>query len=253
MDRLAFVAANAIAAQAQIRQNITHGIANVSTTGFKQSFASVTESFRADGAGISTRINPQNIPSDLVDLSGGSAIFTGQRLDIALNGNAVMGVTALDGASAYTRRGDLRINNQGALETGTGQLVRSDNGGAITIPVGLEVSIQEDGSIFGIDRTQVGPVQSVLIGKINMRDATGVLIERRIDGLFQVKGKPGEEIPTGEVTPTLKPQTLESSNINPVEYMIRLMDYARSFEHQVNLVKSAKQNDESGTSMLKPS
>ena len=252
MDRLAFVAVTAIAAQTNIRQNLAHGTANVNTTGFKQSFATaVSESIRAEGAGLSTRINFSNIPSDIIDLGGGSAVFTGQKLDVAFNGRTVLSVTAPDGSLAFTRRGDLKINSTGALQTGGGHLVRSENGGALTIPIGVEVSIKEDGSVYGTDQAQVGVAQPVLIGKISIREATSQVLERRVDGLFQVQGKPGADIQAGAIAPSLSPETLESSNVNPVEYMVRLMDNARTFEHYINLVKSAKENDQSGTSMMK--
>jgi flagellar basal body rod protein FlgF len=35
--------------------------------------------------------------------------------------------------------------------------------------------------------------------------------------------------------------------------MIKLMDQSRSFEQQINMIKEAKANDESGESMMKSS
>ncbi|MBV5346458.1 MAG: hypothetical protein JZU63_13600, partial [Rhodoferax sp.] len=63
-----------------------------------------------------------------------------------MDDQAVMGVTASNGELAFTRRGDLKVNARGALEMGTGALVRGQNGGPITVPPGFFVRISKDGS-----------------------------------------------------------------------------------------------------------
>jgi flagellar basal-body rod protein FlgF len=56
----------------------------------------------------------------------------------------------------------------------------------------------------------------------------------------------------GPNLPTLTAQALESSNVNPVTAMVKLIDFSRSFESQIRVIKEAKSLDESGSSMLKP-
>jgi flagellar basal-body rod protein FlgF len=93
----------------------------------------------------------------------------------------------------------------------------------------------------------------VLIDRILLRDASQTALERREDGLYRVVGKPNEDIPiTGKLT-TLSPETLEGSNVNAMEVMVKLMDQSRSFEMQVNVIKQSKDVDESGGSMMRAS
>jgi flagellar basal-body rod protein FlgF len=40
--------------------------------------------------------------------------------------------------------------------------------------------------------------------------------------------------------------------VNPVTAMVKLIDFSRSFESQIRVIKEAKSLDESGSSMLKP-
>lgn len=253
MDRLAFNAAAAINEQRLARQMATNDLANVSTPGFKRSFEVALRAITVEGESLQTRIQPQAFTQDYINLKPGTAVSTGRDLDISLTGQAVLGVTAPDGQLAFTRRGDLRINANGALENGSGHLIRGQGGAAITLPPGLNISINSDGAVYGIDPTQVGVTQPVLIGDLLLRDASQTPLERREDGLFKVVGKPGQDITPGPTLPSLSSQTLEGSNVNPMEMMVKLMDQSRSFEQQIIMIKTSKMNDESGTSMMRTS
>jgi len=182
-------------------------------------------------------------------------IKTGRDLDVAMDDQTVMGVTAPNGELAFTRRGDLKLNGSGVLEMGTGALVRGQNGGGpITIPPGFFVKISKDGSIFATNPAQAGVAAPVLIDKILLRDASQVSLERREDGLYKIVGKPtNEDIPVTGKLATLTPETLEGSNVNAMEVMVKLMDQSRSFEMQVNVIKQNKDVDESGGTMMRAS
>jgi flagellar basal-body rod protein FlgF len=68
-----------------------------------------------------------------------------------------------------------------------------------------------------------------------------------------VVGKPNEDIPVTGSLVSLTPETLEGSNVNAMEVMVKLMDQSRSFEMQVNVIKQSKDVDESGGSMMRAS
>lgn len=254
MDRLAFNAVAAINEQRVARQMSTNELANVSTVGFKRSYEASIRAIQVTGSGLATRFQPQSFTEDYISMKAGAVMATGNDLDVAMSGNTVMGVTATDGTLAFTRRGDLRVNANGALENGSGFLVRGQGGGAITIPPGLKITIKADGSIFGTDPAQGANTPSVPLGNLLMRDSTGTKLQRREDGLFKVsEGTPGQDIPPGPNLPNLTPGALEGSNVNALTVMVKLMDQSRSFEQQVNMIKQSKSCDESGATMLKPS
>ncbi|MEO0029637.1 MAG: Flagellar basal-body rod protein FlgF [Pseudomonadota bacterium] len=253
MDRLAFNAAAAINEMRTSRQMTTNELANVATPGFKRSFESAMMTLKVQGAGFESRLQPQAYSSDNINMKPGTVLKTGRDLDVAMDEQAVMGVSAPNGELAFTRRGDLRLNGNGVLETGVGAMVRGQNGGPITIPPGFLININKDGAVFATNPGQPGVAAPVLIDRILLRDASQTALERREDGLYRVVGKPNEDIPiTGKLT-TLSPETLEGSNVNAMEVMVKLMDQSRSFEMQVNVIKQSKDVDESGGSMMRAS
>ena len=251
MDRLAFNAAAAINEQRLTRQMTVNELANVTTVGFKRSYEVAMNAIKVEGPGFTSRLQPQSVSADVVKLQGGAIMATGNPTDVAMNDSTVLGVTAANGELAFTRRGDLRVNTAGVLENSARHVVRGQGGGAITIPPGLEVSINADGSVYAIDRAQAGVVQPVLIDRMLMRDASTTPLERRQDGLFGPVGKLGADIVDGPVIPSLTARALEGSNVNAMEVMVKLMDQSRSFEHQVRNIKESKTIDESGATMMK--
>ena len=254
MDRLAFNAAAAINEMRTGRQMTTNELANVATPGFKRSFESAMMTLKVQGAGFESRLQPQAYASDNINMKPGVIVKTGRDLDVAMDEQTVMGVTASNGELAFTRRGDLKLNGSGVLEMGTGALVRGQNGGPITIPPGFFVKISKDGSIFATNPAQAGVAAPVLIDRILLRDASQVSLERREDSLYKIVGKPaGEDIPVTGKLATLTPETLEGSNVNAMEVMVKLMDQSRSFEMQVNVIKQNKDVDESGGTMMRAS
>jgi flagellar basal-body rod protein FlgF len=124
MDRLAFNAAAAINEGRTARQMTTNELSNVATPGFKRSFEAAMLTLKVQGAGFESRLQPQSFATDNINMKPGVIIKTGRDLDVAMDEQSVMGVTASNGELAFTRRGDLRLNGNGVLEMSTGALVR---------------------------------------------------------------------------------------------------------------------------------
>src|SRR5690606_21844374 len=80
------------------------------------------------------------------DFEQGSMIQTGRDLDLAVAGQGWLAVQAEDGTEAYTRAGDLSIDANGMLRTGSGLPVLG-NGGPIALPPSAKVQIGQDGTI----------------------------------------------------------------------------------------------------------
>ena len=253
MDRLVFNAAAIIANQAISRQMHTNELANLSTTGFKASYDVALQSVKTNGSGFDTRYQPELVEKDLIKMTPGTLMVTGNPLDVAMQDATVLGVQAPNGDLAFTRRGDLRVNASGVLETGDGNIVRGDDG-PITMPPGFHFSIKQDGTIYANDPTQAGVQTEQLIGKLLLRDSSTTPLRRREDGLFRVDKMPmGSDIPATEKKPSLISQTLEGSNINAIDAMTKMIFYARTFETQIRVIKDAKEIDSSGATMIRQS
>jgi flagellar basal-body rod protein FlgF len=250
MDRLAYNAVAAINEQRVSRQVTANEMANVSTPGFKRSYEVAMQAIKAEGAGLETRMQPKAVSRDIIALKPGAVMVTGRELDVAMNEQAVLGVSTRDGKLAFTRRGDLQVSASGVLQNGSGFAVRGEGGQAITVPPIGKISINPDGSIYATN--PAAPAEpGVLVGRLLLRDASQVNLERREDGLFQIERQEGADITNGTGRVAVTPKALESSNVNPMEIMIKLMDQARTFEQQVRIIKESKSGDEAGASMLK--
>ena len=92
MDRLAFTAMASINERRLLREQLNNELANVSTVGFKKSYESAMVAVKAKGDGFDTRIQPFIEKTNAVNLEPGAMMATGNKMDIAMLDNAVLGV-----------------------------------------------------------------------------------------------------------------------------------------------------------------
>lgn len=251
MDKLAFTALASINNQANVRTQITNSLANVSTVGFKDTFSLAEQSNQIKGEGMNTRVLPGMAKQEVINLSPGALNMTGNVMDVAMNDKTVLGIQADNGEIGFTRRGDLRVSASGLIENAAGQLILGEKG-PISVPQGQLVSIGQDGTVMGKSPTQVGAIPMNL-GQLMLRDASEMPLMRRTDGLFQplTNEFQGKDFPTGPNPVSLVSGTLEGSNVNPVEAMIKMMDISRTFESKIKTISEIKSVDESGASMMR--
>jgi flagellar basal-body rod protein FlgF len=76
---------------------------------------------------------------------------------------------------------------------------------------------------------------------------------RRADALFEPFNEEfrGGDFPTGPQPASVSTGSLEGSNVNPIEAMVKLMDFSRSYEAKIKLVSEIKSIDENGASMMR--
>ena len=251
MDKIAFTALASIKNQSQLRAQITNSLANVSTVGFKDSYALAEQARESQGDGFNTRVSPGMASQEVIKLHPGAFNMTGNPLDIAMNDKTVMGIEASNGDIAFTRRGDLRVSATGLLETAAGQVVLGE-AGPITVPQGQLLSIGPDGTVRGKSLAQPN-LPATEIGQLLLRDASQTPLIRRTDGLFEPLDEDfrGKDFPDGPEAVSLTTGALEGSNVNPIEAMVKLMDYSRAFEAKIKTVSEVKSVDESGASMMR--
>ena len=251
MDRLAFTSLAAVENQSEIRAQITNNLANVSTIGFKESFALASKSVDVKGDGFSSRSSVTVDSQDVINLMPGVPSRTGRAMDVALQAATVLAVQAENGDIGFTRRGDLRVSPTGVIENAAGHLILGE-AGPINIPPGQLVTISPDGSVFGSLPTEPD-VPPILLGNLMLRDASEMPLTRRVDGLFEPIDMQfrGADFPTGPQPVLLQSGSLEGSNVNPIESMIKMMDFSRSYEAQINMINEIKSVDEKGTTLMR--
>jgi len=250
MDKGIYTAVGSINAQRMQETNAVHELANVSTIGFKKAYLIALESYRVDGDGYKTRFLAANSPSGVVNLSPGSRIATGNALDIFMNGETVLGVQNSAGEIAFTRRGDIRVNQNGELALVSGQLVMGDGGAAIVPPEDQLLSISDEGVIYAVDPEQeVAEPQEV--ARLMLRDASETALEKMQDGLFKVRGEAPGDFDTGPLPVSISSGQLEGSAANAMETMVKMMNGVRSFEMKMKLVKELGDLGDSNNTLMR--
>ena len=131
MDRLVHTAMTAMRGAMARQTAIANNLANANTIGFRAESANASTTW-LNGPGVNARAQATE-QVVAADMASGTVTQTGNPLDIALNGDALLTVQAPNGDEAYTRRGDLKMNESGLLTTGDGNPVLGE-GGPITLP-----------------------------------------------------------------------------------------------------------------------
>src|SRR6187399_3408000 len=144
---------------------------------------------------------------------------------------------APDGKEAYTRAGDLQVDANGQLTTGTGHPVLGD-GGPITVPPYTSIYFARDGSISIVAQGQT-PDTTSTVERIKLVKPADEALARGDDGLFRMKD--GSSAPS-DPSVQLGSGTLESSNVNTADAMVTMIELARHFEMQVKAIRTAEEN-----------
>ncbi|WP_018691122.1 flagellar basal body rod protein FlgF [Algicola sagamiensis] len=222
-----------------------NNLANTQTTAFKADFEQA-RSQQAFGEGLPTRVFAQTErPGQNFD--GGAIITTERELDIAVDGQGWIGVLAPNGQEGYTRDGNLKINENGLLETGDGFPVIGDDGPiAIPLPV-QKIEIGRDG-IISVLPEGAPPNALEEVGRIKLVNPELKNFHRLNDGLFYAKdGQPIE----ADANVRISSGMLESSNVSVVEEMTHMISLQRQFEMQVKMIKSAEEIDSQHTQTMR--
>ena len=244
MDKLIYTAASGLKSHMAAQAAIANNMANASTIGFRAEKVNF-DSLMLKGPGFDSRQPASEEVMDF-DRSAGAITTTGRNLDIAIPGDQWMAVQATDGTEAYTRRGDLNISATGGLETGDGFPVMG-SGGPITVPPATSVSIASDGtvSIIPVGGDAKNPQ---VIDRIKFASPNGSQTVKGLDNLVHVKG--GGVLPA-DLDAKCVSGALEQSNVNMTQALVDMIENQRSYEVQANLMKSAKDMDESAASVMR--
>lgn len=243
MDRLIYVAMTGAKHIMEQQANTAHNLANVSTTGFRAQL----DSFRAVpvvGEGMPTRsfVVDSTVGADFTP---GPMQQTGRALDVAIQGKGWIAVQLENGTEAFTRQGSLKTSENGVLQTAGGLSVLGD-GGPISIPPDVNVTIASDGTISSTERAGK-PGQANVLGRIKLVNPPEDTLVRGDDGLFRVKAGGETE---ADVNVRVAGGALEGSNVNAVDAMVNMISLGRAFEMHMSLLKNAESNAAKASQLL---
>ncbi len=243
MDRALYLsmtgAKSSLAAQATNANNL----ANASTSGFRADIERFS-SMPVYGPGHATRVYSQD---DAVGFNSeaGSLMQTGRAMDVGINGEGWIAVGTADGGEAYTRRGDLRIDDSGLLMNGAGQPVIG-NSGPISLPPFEELMIGSDGTVT-IKPVGAGEGELAVIDQIKLVLGEASEMKKGKDALF--RSIDGEDL-ASDGSVRVSGGSLESSNVNGIESMVSMIEYSRNFESMVKFFEELEKMDSASTRLM---
>jgi len=233
-------ASGALVAESMV-DNVANNLANVNTSGFKQTLLQIQSApsldiYRIQTDPGKTAGNPlpgRPVSQEVGELGTGALIYdtptsftqgplqqTGNPLDVAISGNANAFFTVqTPNGVRYTRDGEFAEDAQGILRTRDGNTVLNTQGQQIQLQQQGQVTIEQDGTIVQ---------NGVTVGQLALTQFNS-LLNLRPEGvnLYNPSGNAG---PSPTTAATVQQGMLETSNSSVVKSMVDLITAERWFD-----------------------
>ena len=249
-------AAKGMLALMDMNDNIANNLANVNTVGFKRGalrFKDIMESAVYSQQGSILRNNSTQYLGDLSagsvsmqylhDFSQGALDKTGNKYDVAIEGDGFFKVQDINGNIAYTRNGSFLVDHDDYLITKQGDYVLDVNSRRIRMrPEDLDPSVMRDrleviigerGQIEINSYEQKIPLQTIGIFDFSDKEdlfevGDAKYIQRDVEGNPELRAEKF----------TVQQGMLELSNANVVREMINTINTTRNYESLSKVVSS---------------
>jgi len=252
MSSALWVAKTGLDAQQTRMSVISNNLANVNTTGFKQSRAAFEDLLyqnvrQAGGQSSQDTILPsglmlgtgvRTVATEKI-FSQGNLVQTENALDVAIQGQGFFQVLRPDGGLGYSRAGNFQTDAQGQLVTSNGYQIQP----AITIPEDAQsITIGTDGVVSVVQPGQAAPTQ---VGAIQLADFTNPAgLQPAGENMYMetaASGAPQVGTPGLNGLGSVQQGSLETSNVNVVEEMVNMIEAQRAYEMNSKVISSVDQ------------
>ncbi|MGC8828596.1 MAG: flagellar basal-body rod protein FlgG [Verrucomicrobiia bacterium] len=227
---------------------IANNLANVNTTGFKRMKVEFQDlMYQVTKAPGAEQGGGNQLPTGLQIGQGsrpvatsriftmGELVQTGEKLDVAIEGDGFFEVQLPDGTRAYTRDGALKMGPDGRITTSDGLVLQ---GGFQPVPPGTtSITISSDGEVTydGASGRQTFRVQLVRFANPAGLESLGRNLYRETLASGPAEqGNPGEN-----GFGRLAQGFLEMSNVKVVEEMVNLIMAQRAYEINAKAAQAA--------------
>lgn len=245
------IAATGMNAQQLNVDVLSHNIANLNTTAFKQSVPAFTDLVYQNRIGVGAITSSAgtlaptglqvglgvNVGSTYKIMEQGTINRTGNPFDLAISGKGFFRVIMPDGTTNYTRDGSFQINQDGQMVTKEGYQFDP----AITVPANAtDFTVTQQGVVSAkIDgvTTELGTITlSTFINQAGL-ESLGDNYYRETEA----SGAPIDSNPGEDGTGTITAQALETSNVDAIESITRLITAQRAYELNSKVITTADQ------------
>lgn len=250
MNPAMWISKTGVQAQEDKLQAIANNLANVNTVGYKRDRVVFEDLFyqverqpgaeTADGTSSPSGVqlgNGTRLVGTQKVFTVGNIQTTGQSLDVAIVGQGFLQIQQPDGETAYTRAGQLQVNQDGQLVNAQGLPLVPE----ITIPANAtNVTIGANGAVSAIVAGSAAPVELGQLTLANFVNPSGLLAVG--DNLFRetpASGTPTEGVPGEDGLGQLKQGALEGSNVQAVEEMVEMIAAQRTYEMNTKVLSAA--------------
>ncbi len=229
---------------------IANNLANVNTTGFKKNKIEFQDMLYQKRRAVGAEEGAGNLVPSGVEVGNGTRVVstakiysqgqltqTGEKMDVAIQGDGFFEVQRPDGTTAYTRDGGLKIGPDGTVVTNDGMPVL---GGFQPIPVDAQnVAISPNGQVT-IETP--GGQQNFQIQLVRFNNPAG--LRSAGNNLFDetpASGAPNLGNPNEAGFGSLLQNHLETSNVNVAEEMVNMILAQRAYEVNAKAIQTSDQ------------
>lgn len=243
-----YIGSSGMNAQQNRLDAISNNLANVDTAGYKRD-VSVSKSFselllrrtEADGVYKTSVGSADAAPvigklglgvetnENFTEFEQGSFRSTGSSSDLALSGEGFFAVQTPAG-ERYTRNGNFILGKEGILETKDGYPLLGEKG--LILPGDDKFVVNEDGMIYSKDGDFIDRVKVVRFDNERYLKKMG-------NSLWSANDISGEAyVAEGFERPKMMQGYMETSNVNVVNEMVRMIEVNRAYEANQKSIQS---------------
>lgn len=216
MENVSYIGLSQQLALQQQIEVTANNIANMSTPGYKAQGILFLDYMTKPKDGET--INQAYDFATYRNLATGSQLPTHNPLDVAISGEGYFAIET-QGGVRYTRDGNFVLNAERQMVNAQGNPVLDEGGSPITIPpTDHDITISSDGVVSG----KTGPLGRLKLVSFENQQ----MMKKEGDNLYTAGGQAETPVEDRRVSQGL----LESSNVNPVVEMNRMIELMRLFQ-----------------------
>lgn len=244
-------AANGMQALTEMNDAVANNVANVNTVGYKREnliFKDIYDQNIMDKTGNAQQSEVRSVGELSVgsqvekltyDFSQGALNKTGSPFDMAIEGDGFFKVQSINGDISYTRNGSFTLNNKSFLVTKDGDYVLDDKGSKVQISTN-DMKMRSNNDIVITEKGQIqinhekNQVQMQTIGVYDFSNKEDMV------SAGASKFKPADARTNPEKKSekfVIQQGSLEMSNANVVNEMIKTISTSRNYEALSKLVR----------------